>query len=75
MEHHKQHLKNSNFITDPIIGLADGLTVPFASAAGLSAAVSSNNIIVTARIAKNCCRFHRHGFRKLLSRKNRNRAL
>jgi len=53
MKHHEEeHLKNSDFITDAVIGLSDGLTVPFALAAGLSAAVSTNTIIVTAGIAE-----------------------
>tara|TARA_R110000868_G_scaffold282609_1_gene542892 strand:- start:319 stop:1002 length:684 start_codon:yes stop_codon:yes gene_type:complete len=50
--HEEKHLKNSDFITDAVIGLSDGLTVPFALAAGLSAAVNSNAIIVTAGIAE-----------------------
>jgi hypothetical protein len=32
---HEQHLKSSEFITDIVIGMSDGLTVPFALAAGL----------------------------------------
>ncbi len=48
-DHHKEeHLKSSAFITDAVIGMADGLTVPFALAAGLSGAVNSNDIIITA---------------------------
>jgi VIT1/CCC1 family predicted Fe2+/Mn2+ transporter len=35
-----------------VIGMSDGLTVPFALAAGLSGAVSSNGIIITAGIAE-----------------------
>jgi VIT1/CCC1 family predicted Fe2+/Mn2+ transporter len=50
--HHEEHLKNSDFITDMVIGMSDGLTVPFALAAGLSAAVASNTIIITAGIAE-----------------------
>ncbi|GAA3949939.1 iron transporter [Chitinophaga oryziterrae] len=52
MQHTEQHLKSSDFITDMVIGMSDGLTVPFALAAGLSSAVSSNNIIITAGIAE-----------------------
>jgi len=52
MSHTENHLKSSDFITDSVIGLSDGLTVPFALAAGLSGAVSSNNIIITAGIAE-----------------------
>jgi len=51
-KHKEEHLKNSDFITDSVIGLSDGLTVPFALAAGLSAAVSTNDIIITAGIAE-----------------------
>lgn len=50
--HHEQHLQSSDFITDIVIGMSDGLTVPFALAAGLSGAVSSNDIIATAGIAE-----------------------
>lgn len=52
MEHQEKHLKSSDFITDIVIGISDGLTVPFALAAGLSSAVSSNHIITTAGIAE-----------------------
>jgi VIT1/CCC1 family predicted Fe2+/Mn2+ transporter len=52
MSHKENHLKSSDFITDAVIGMSDGLTVPFALAAGLSGAVSSNSIIVTAGIAE-----------------------
>jgi vacuolar iron transporter family protein len=52
MTHEEQHLKSSDFITDAVIGMSDGLTVPFALAAGLSGAVSSNGIILTAGIAE-----------------------
>ena len=39
-------------ITDIVIGMSDGLTVPFALAAGLSGAVDSNMVILTAGIAE-----------------------
>jgi len=48
----EQHLKSSEFITDIVIGMSDGLTVPFALAAGLSGAVDSNAIVITAGIAE-----------------------
>ena len=50
--HHEEHLKSSDTIRDIVIGMSDGLTVPFALAAGLSGAVSSTNIIVIAGIAE-----------------------
>ena len=52
MVHKEKHLKSSDFITDIVIGMSDGLTVPFALAAGLSGAVSSNKIVITAGIAE-----------------------
>lgn len=48
----EQHLKSSEFITDMVIGMSDGLTVPFALATGLSGAVDSNSIVITAGIAE-----------------------
>jgi VIT1/CCC1 family predicted Fe2+/Mn2+ transporter len=52
MTHTEKHLKSSDFITDIVIGMSDGLTVPFALAAGLSGAVSSNAIVIIAGIAE-----------------------
>ena len=40
--HSEQHFTSGNFVRDVVIGMSDGLTVPFALAAGLSGAVSSN---------------------------------
>ncbi|MFN8117003.1 MAG: VIT1/CCC1 transporter family protein [Bacteroidia bacterium] len=48
----ENHLKSSDFISDIVIGMSDGLTVPFALAAGLSGAVDSNSIVITAGIAE-----------------------
>jgi len=53
-EHPEDHLKSSDMLRDIVIGMSDGLTVPFALAAGLSGAVSSSNIIVIAGIAEIC---------------------
>lgn len=50
--HKEAHLKSSDFITDIVIGMSDGLTVPFALAAGLSGAVQSNGVVITAGIAE-----------------------
>ena len=50
--HNEEHLENSDFITDIVIGMSDGLTVPFALAAGLSGAVASNTIVTTAGLAE-----------------------
>jgi VIT1/CCC1 family predicted Fe2+/Mn2+ transporter len=50
--HQEKHLKSSAFISDIVIGMSDGLTVPFALAAGLSGAVQNNAIIITAGLAE-----------------------
>jgi predicted membrane protein (TIGR00267 family) len=50
--HHEHHLKSSDTIRDIVIGMSDGLTVPFALAAGLSGAIASSGIVVTAGIAE-----------------------
>ena len=56
LHHHhvETHLKSSDALRDIVIGMSDGLTVPFALAAGLSGAVSSSTIIVIAGIAEIC---------------------
>jgi VIT1/CCC1 family predicted Fe2+/Mn2+ transporter len=43
-EHTEQHMRSSEILTDIVIGMSDGLTVPFALAAGLSGAVGNNHI-------------------------------
>ena len=50
--HIEQHFSGSESVRDVVIGMADGLTVPFALAAGLSAAVTSSHVIVTAGLAE-----------------------
>ena len=50
--HTEEHLQSSDILRDVVIGMSDGLTVPFALAAGLSGAVSTSGIIVIAGIAE-----------------------
>jgi vacuolar iron transporter family protein len=50
--HIEKHFTATETVRDAVIGMADGLTVPFALAAGLSAAVSSTSVIVTAGLAE-----------------------
>ncbi len=50
--HKEEHLHSSDFLRDIVIGMSDGLTVPFALAAGLSGAVESTNLIVIAGLAE-----------------------
>ena len=52
LHHHEEHLKSSDLLTDIVIGMCDGLTVPFALAAGLSGAVDSTSVIIIAGIAE-----------------------
>src|SRR5215217_3699869 len=50
--HHEEHLQSSDFLRDVVIGMSDGLTVPFALAAGLSGAVESTGLIIIAGTAE-----------------------
>jgi len=50
--HDETHFESTETVRDVVIGLSDGLTVPFALAAGLSGAVSSAHIIVLAGLAE-----------------------
>ena len=50
--HEEEHLQSSDFLRDVVIGMSDGLTVPFALAAGLTGVVSDSAIIVVAVIAE-----------------------
>ena len=52
LHHNEKHLKSSDLLTDIVIGMSDGLTVPFALAAGLSGAVSNTALITIAGIAE-----------------------
>lgn len=50
--HHETHFQGGAALRDIVIGMSDGLTVPFALAAGLSGASIANSVIVTAGIAE-----------------------
>lgn len=50
--HIEHHFTASDAVRDVVIGMSDGLTVPFALAAGLSGAATSTGIIVTAGLAE-----------------------
>ncbi len=51
-KHHEQHFQSSDTVRDVVIGLSDGLTVPFALAAGLAGAVAATRLIVLAGLAE-----------------------
>ncbi|HWW06968.1 VIT1/CCC1 transporter family protein [Collimonas sp.] len=50
--HTEHHFEASDTVRDIVIGMADGLTVPFALAAGISGAAVGINIVVTAGVAE-----------------------
>ena len=50
--HIEHHFTAGESVRDIVIGMSDGLTVPFALAAGLTGAVSATRIIVTAGLAE-----------------------
>jgi VIT1/CCC1 family predicted Fe2+/Mn2+ transporter len=51
-EHDEHHFQSSHTVRDVVIGMADGLTVPFALAAGLTGAVDASHIVVIAGLAE-----------------------
>ncbi|OWM68698.1 vacuolar iron transporter 1 [Punica granatum] len=50
--HEETHFTAGDVVRDIIIGVSDGLTVPFALAAGLSGANATSSIVLTAGIAE-----------------------
>lgn len=50
--HTERHFTGGELVRDTVIGMSDGLTVPFALAAGLSGAVSSARVVVVAGLAE-----------------------
>ena len=50
--HVEKHFTSGNFVRDMVIGMSDGLTVPFALAAGLSGAVANTRLIVIGGLAE-----------------------
>src|SRR5437773_10258387 len=50
--HTERHFTSGAIVRDIVIGMSDGLTVPFALAAGLSGAVDSTTVIITAGLAE-----------------------
>jgi VIT family len=50
--HTEKHFTSGDTVRDIVIGMSDGLTVPFALAAGLTGAISQTHLIVTAGFAE-----------------------
>lgn len=51
-QHHERHFTGSRIVRDLVIGMSDGLTVPFALAAGLTGATDATRIVLTAGLAE-----------------------
>lgn len=51
-QHIEKHFTAGETVRDIVIGMSDGLTVPFALAAGISGAVAANNLVITAGLAE-----------------------
>lgn len=49
---HERHGAGTQTIRDLVLGMADGLTVPFALAAGVTGAVAASGIVLTAGLAE-----------------------
>lgn len=52
IKHVERHFTASDTVRDIVIGMSDGLTVPFALAAGLSGAALNSSLVVTAGLAE-----------------------
>lgn len=52
MQHLEKHFTGGEVVRDVVIGMADGLTVPFALAAGISGALTSTHLVVAAGLAE-----------------------
>jgi VIT1/CCC1 family predicted Fe2+/Mn2+ transporter len=50
--HPEDHFRSTDFVRDIVIGMSDGLTVPFALAAGLTGALTQSSLIVLAGLAE-----------------------
>ncbi|MFI5358258.1 MAG: VIT1/CCC1 transporter family protein [Opitutales bacterium] len=51
-EHAERHFTASDTVRDVVVGMSDGLTVPFALAAGISGAIAISHLVVTAGLAE-----------------------
>lgn len=51
-EHPERHFTAGDTVRDVVVGMSDGLTVPFALAAGISGAIAQSHLVVTAGLAE-----------------------
>jgi hypothetical protein len=68
-DHHEKHFQGGDTVKDIVIGMADGLTVPFALAAYLRSC-GANASGGHRRLFRNRRWLHRHGSRRLLAAKS-----
>src|ERR1700684_3553922 len=52
LDHGESHSTGTQNIRDLVLGMADGLTVPFALAAGITGAAAASGLVVTAGLAE-----------------------
>jgi hypothetical protein len=64
--HREEHFRGGETVKDIVIGMSDGLTVPFALAAGISGAISAAHIVVTAGFAEIAAAFA-YGLARMIS--------
>jgi VIT1/CCC1 family predicted Fe2+/Mn2+ transporter len=50
--HFERHFSGGETVRDVVIGMSDGLTVPFALAAGLTGAIAASRLVLTAGLAE-----------------------
>lgn len=50
--HREEHFRSGDVVKDVVIGMADGLTVPFALAAGITGAINAVQVVITAGVAE-----------------------
>jgi vacuolar iron transporter family protein len=50
--HTEHHFESSETVRDVVIGMADGLTVPFALAAGITGAINASHLVIVAGLAE-----------------------
>jgi len=50
--HLEKHFTSTEVVRDIVIGMSDGLTVPFALAAGLTGVIAASHIIITAGLSE-----------------------
>ncbi|MGH7582516.1 MAG: VIT1/CCC1 transporter family protein [Gemmatimonadales bacterium] len=51
-EEHEHHFTAPEAVRDVVIGMSDGLTVPFALAAGMTGAIAQSRLVITAGLAE-----------------------